>query len=106
MPGTWREYQAAFKTPADAFNPGHSIRAGAWYMQKMRRYWYSPRPEHDRHSLALTSYNWGARNVNNAQKKCGGVLLYSEIIKCVAVKEAREYAPRIWRHYLVQLFGA
>ena len=105
MPGTWGEYQTAFKTTAQAFNAGHSIRAGAWYMSKMRRFWKSPRPEHDRHSLALTSYNWGAGNVNKEQKKCEGALLYKDIAKCMKVKEAKEYAPRIWRHYLALLLG-
>lgn len=106
MPGTWREYQTEFKTLASAFDPAHSIKAGAWYMFKMRRFWSSPRPEYDRHSLALTSYNWGAGNVLKAQKQCADRLLYSEIARCINVTEAQEYAPRIWRHYTALLLGA
>ncbi len=106
MPYTWPEYQKAFNTDASPFHAGHAIRAGAWYMARMRRIWKSPRPESDRFSFMATSYNWGAGNVIKAQKQCGGALLYAQVKPCIKNQEATEYAPRIWARYFRLLTGA
>lgn len=107
MDGTWREANKALKwsPAASQLNPELSIQAAAWYMGKRRADWRSPRPEWDRHSLALASYNAGLGHILKAQRLCGGALLYTEIMAClpqVTGKHAREtqgYAPAIWRHY-------
>lgn len=111
MPATWREYQAAARTGADPFSAAHSITAGAWYMAKQRHIWKTPRPESDRHSLAMASYNAGAGNIIKAQSKCGGRIEYASIIKCLPdvtghhSKETITYVQRIWRYYIVQVLG-
>ncbi|WP_211212251.1 transglycosylase SLT domain-containing protein [Kiloniella laminariae] len=106
MPGTWaqisKELGYGLISPRLA-DP--AINAGAYYMKKLRRSWISKRPEEDRHKLAQASYNAGLGNIIKAQRLCGGVLLYLEIVAClsqVTGKHSREtitYVERIeiWR---------
>jgi soluble lytic murein transglycosylase-like protein len=107
MPGTWRDVEKQLKFPpeASAFAPDLSIEAAAYYMGKLRRMWSAPRPDKDRHSLALASYNAGAGHLINAQKRCGGPNLYQDIAKCLPditghhSKETLTYVERIWRYW-------
>lgn len=114
MPGTWREATPALRIAGDAspFNPELSVQAAAWYMAKLRKVWSSPRPEGDRHRLALASYNAGAGHIIKAQKACGGPMLYEAIMLClpritgpVHSKETAGYAPAIYKHYQKLLLG-
>lgn len=89
-----------------------AIEAGAYYMATLRAVWSSPRPEHDRHSLAMASYNAGTGNMLAAQRACGGALLYDDIMICLPqvtgryAAETIGYAPAIWRWFaLMQLEG-
>ena len=59
MPGTAEEVSKQLGVTVSPFVPEWSIQAAAFYMQRLRRGWSSPRPEIDRHSLALASYNAG-----------------------------------------------
>jgi len=101
MPGTWEEWRQVSGTLAGPHDAGESIKAGAWYMYRQRAIWKSPRPEEDRHNLALASYNGGAGNIIKSQKLCGGPPLYAEIMACLHqvtgrhAKETRGYAPSI-----------
>lgn len=105
MPPTWREWQAFSGTRLGPHDEGQSIQAGAWYMAKQRQIWRSPRPEEDRHNLAMASYNGGAGNIIKAQKLCGGPPLYEAIMACLPqvtgrhAKETQGYAPAIRRIY-------
>lgn len=107
MPPTWREARAAlgFEPGASVYDPLLNIEAGAWYMGRLRKTWRSPRPERDRHSLALASYNAGAGHILRAQRLCGNPSLYDPIMAClpqVTGRHAAEtlgYAPAIYRHY-------
>lgn len=110
MPPTWAEVSRTLGyegvSPHDA-EP--SILAGAYYMSRLRRSWSSPRPERDRHSLAMASYNAGLGSILKSQRRCGGAVLYEPIIACLHhvtgrhAAETRGYAPRIWRHYAAML---
>jgi len=112
MPATWlevsRQLDFGFVDPHAA---EYSILAAAFYMAKMRRIWKSKRPENDRHSLALASYNAGAGNIIKAQRLCGGLLLYSQIITCLPdvtghhSKETITYVKRIWGYYIRMVIG-
>lgn len=101
MPGTWPEWERHQGRRLDPFDPAASIEGGAWYMMRMRGIWTSPRPEQDRHNLALASYNAGAGNIIKAQKRCQGAVLYPAIMACLPAitghhaKETLGYAPRI-----------
>lgn len=105
MPPTWREWQAFSGTHLGPHDEGQAIQAGAWYMAKQRQIWRSPRPEEDRHNLAMASYNGGAGNIIKAQKLCGGPPLYEAIMACLPqvtgrhAKETQGYAPAIRRIY-------
>lgn len=72
MPATWAEVSAQLRLPAGVtpFHAGHAIDAGAYYMQRMRNTWTSPRPEAERRELAQASYNAGAGNILRAQRVC------------------------------------
>ena len=85
MPGTWDQVseQLRFPSGASAFAPKLSIEAAAFYMGRLRAQWSAPRPEQDRHSLALASYNGGLGNILVAQTLCGGANLYPRIITCL-----------------------
>ncbi len=104
MSGTWAGVIGPAKLPPDAsaFVPRLSIEAAAFYMGKLRAEWSSPRPEWDRHSLALASYNAGLGHLLTAQRKCNGAVLYDRIVAClpdVTGRHSREtinYVTSIW----------
>lgn len=112
MPGTWAEVSGKLDFGgAHAFSAKYAIEAGAYYMARLRRNWHAPRPEADRHNLALASYNAGLGNILRAQRHCGGAALYAEIITCLPAitghhaEETQTYIPRIWRHYSLIMIG-
>ncbi|NPD09279.1 transglycosylase SLT domain-containing protein [Vibrio ostreicida] len=101
MPGTWLEVSQQLElqgTPTDA---RLAIPAGAYYMAKLRRVWKWPRPEQDRHNLALACYNAGCGHILKAQQLCGNPSLYPLIMQCLPqvtghhAEETRHYVPRI-----------
>ncbi len=106
MPGTWRDVsrELGFKNVSPHMAKP-AILAGAYYMAKLRQGWRSPRPEADRYSLALASYNAGFGNLLKAQKKSGGKNLYPEIVAYLPKvtgrhsKETTDYVRRIWRYW-------
>lgn len=84
MPGTAREVGAALNESPDAFwLPDVSIRAAGYYMGRLHRTWKAPRPQIDRHMIAMASYNAGAGHLIKAQTLCGNGALYREIIPCL-----------------------
>ncbi|WP_085592176.1 transglycosylase SLT domain-containing protein [Thalassospira sp. MCCC 1A01428] len=105
MPATWRGIIRQGKLPPDAsaFAPRLSIEAAGFYMGKLRAEWSSPRPEWDRHSLALASYNAGLGHLLTAQHKCNGAVLYSRIIPCLPAVTGRHSAETI--NYVTSIWG-
>lgn len=103
MPGTARDifpllgFNALDRKAAEP-----SIRAGCYYMTRLRGAWTAQRPEGDRHRLALASYNAGLGHILAAQRACGGPALYEPIMVClpqITGRHAREtlgYAPAIY----------
>lgn len=106
MPGTWDDMMASMaRGTASRTDADESIERGCYYMARLRRSWSSPRPEVDRHDLAMASYNAGIGHILNAQRACGGPLLYAPIMAClpqitgpVHSRETLGYAPAIRRH--------
>ena len=113
MPETWDEVCNELNYPAgaDPFNTSLNIRAAAFYMRKRIKGWSSPRPDADRISLALASYNAGFGNLLKAQKLAGGVNDYKSIIKqlpAVTGKHSAEtigYVTVIWKYYIELVTG-
>jgi len=111
MPGTWADVSKQLGLGnANPHMAEPAILAGAYYMSKLRRSWSSPRPESDRHSLALASYNAGFGNLLKAQRMCGGGNLYKDIEPCLVrvtghnSKETETYVRRIWRYWMEMMF--
>jgi len=104
MPGTWAQVtkELGWKN-VDPRSPKHSIYAGAYYMQKLRRAWSAPRPDADRHALAQASYNAGLGNILATQRFCGGATGAAAILKCLPqvtgrhATETLTYVERIAR---------
>ena len=82
-----------------------AIPAAAYYMSTLRNTWSTPRPELDRHQLALASYNAGKGNIIKSQRLCDNKILYPDIVEClphVTGKHSEEtftYVERIWEYY-------
>lgn len=106
MPGTWEDVQKGLRIQGDPFDATLNIQFAAFYMSGLRRSWSSPRPERDRHNLAMASYNAGFGNLLRAQRLCDGKLLYDEIIVCLPrvtgrhSKETIDYVKKIRRFYI------
>lgn len=113
MPGTWDDVSRALGFGVVSPHVArYAIEGGAYYMAKLRRTWSSPRPSDDRQKLAQASYNAGAGNLISAQRRCGGALLYAEIIPCLEqvtgprnAHETRTYVERIARWWLMLEVG-
>lgn len=104
MPDTWSQMQRELDFPANAtaYASSYNIQAHAYYMRQLRNQFKKPRPEWDRHSLALASYNAGLGNILKAQQKGGNSLLYAPMAKALPLvtghhsKETTDYVNRIW----------
>lgn len=118
MPGTWNEVTKAMGLGlVDRTTAEVSLQAGAFYMARQRAVWKAPRPEVDRHDLAMASYNAGAGNIIKAQKACAGPQDpsgppgYAAIMAClpqVTGPHAREtlgYAPAIRKWWAMMEAG-
>lgn len=113
MPGTWRDVSKRLDFPdgTSAFAPELSIEAAAFYMSSLRVQWFAPRPDADRHSLALASYNAGLGHLVHAQRKCAGEPLYADIIECLPDVTGRhsdetiKYVKRIWGFWRDMVVG-
>lgn len=84
MPDTFAEIaEKAFpKEKHSIIDPEQSIGCCAFYMNTLFNQWKpSGRTMLDRYCLALASYNAGLGNILDAQKKSGGQMSYSGIIK-------------------------
>ncbi len=112
MPATWQEV-------ARELDLGHvsplmarpAILAGAYYQGKQIAFWSAPRPAADRYSLAAASYNAGAGNILQAQRRCDGANRYRLVIKCLPsvtghhARETTTYVRRIWGYWTQMVVG-
>ena len=110
MPATWRELTGSLGwQAADPFSVELNIEAGAVYMARMRAVWRAPRPERDRHDLAMASYNAGAGNIIKAQKFAGGAMDWPAVAKALPsvtgrhASETLVYVDRINHRWYPQL---
>lgn len=107
MPLTWKQMQGVLGIQGSAYNPETNIQASAYYMSYLRGQFKAERPEYDRHSLALASYNAGLGNILKAQKLAGGSYLYPPMAEQLHRvtgrhhKETLTYVNRIWEYHLI-----
>lgn len=105
MPATWVDMQKELGFDGLPTEPNLAIPAGAYYMAKLRAVWKMPRPEQDRHNLAMACYNAGCGNIIKAQRLCGDPNDFVSIMQCLPsvtghnAKETLDYVPRIRRIY-------
>lgn len=106
MPDTWSQVskELGFPVGTKAYASSYNIQAHAYYMNYLRSQFKKPRPEVDRHSLALASYNAGLGNILKAQAKGGNSLLYEPMAKALPQVtgkhsiETTTYVKRIWEY--------
>lgn len=106
MPDTWGDMQRQLGFKGSAYSPALNLQAQAYYMRNLRGQFKAPRPEYDKHSLAMASYNAGLGNILKAQRYEGS-LMYAPMINSLPrvtghhSKETRGYVQRIWRYIAI-----
>lgn len=104
MPDTWEQMQRELKFQGDVMNPSLNIQAQAYYMDKLHSQFKKPRPESDKYSLALASYNAGLGNILKAQQVAGNTLYWQPTSEALCkvtghhCKETNGYVERIWTY--------
>ena len=105
MPATWKQMvrELGMDSGSDAFNPALNIQATTYYMAKLRANFKAPRPEWDKHSLAMASYNSGLGNILKAQAYTGSIMYRPMIDNLHRVTghlhlETKNYVERIWEY--------
>ena len=71
MPATFKEIAERSGIKGQPFDPETNLMSGAWYMARQRAIFKAPRPDFERHNLAMAAYNCGAGNVIKAQRLAG-----------------------------------
>ncbi len=94
MPATCNEVFSRLGWQCEPLNADKSIRAGAFYMSRLRRIWRARRSESDRRKWAQCSYNYGAGNCIKAQARCGNNRSIDNAMSCLP-QETKTYINRI-----------
>jgi soluble lytic murein transglycosylase-like protein len=101
MPATFKEIAEKSGIKGSAFDPEVNLMSGAFYMARMRNTFKSPRPDFERHNLAMASYNAGAGNIIKAQRLAGNPAEWQPVAEQLHLvtgkhaKETRDYVTKI-----------
>lgn len=110
MPGTMKDITRLSGITGSAFDPEIGIMAGAFYMARQRAIFRAPRPEQDRHNLAMGAYNAGAGNIIKAQRLVGNPPEWEPVAAALPqvtgrhAKETQDYVVKIranFKRYLL-----
>ena len=71
MPATFKEIAERSGIKGQPFDPETNLMSGAWYMARQRAIFKAPRPDFERHNLAMAAYNAGAGSIIRAQRLAG-----------------------------------
>ena len=111
MPATMRDISRLSGILGSAYDPEIGIAAGAFYMAKQRAIFSAPRPDFERHNLAMASYNAGAGNIIKAQRLAGNPPEWQPVadkLPQVTGRHANEtinYVKRIRQYHKNYLLG-
>ena len=98
MPATCNEVFKQLGFECQPYDANKSIRAGAFYMSRLRKIWRARRPESDRRAWTQCSYNYGAGNCIKAQAQCGNHRSIEQSMSCLP-NETQTYINRIKRYF-------
>lgn len=110
MPATFREISERAGIRGNPYDPVTNLRAGAFYMSRQRAAFKAPRPDFERHNLALGAYNAGLGNIIKAQKMAGNPAEWDPVAEKLPLvtgrhaKETIDYVKKIrsfHRAYLI-----
>jgi len=110
MPTTFSEIGQRSGIKGNPFDPEVNLMAGAWYMNRQRAIFKEPRPDFERHNLALAAYNAGAANVIRAQRLAGNPKEWQPVADKLHLvtgshsMETKDYVAKIrsfYRAYLI-----
>ena len=105
MPATFAEIAKKSGIAGSPFDPEVNLMAGAWYMARMRNTFKAPRPEHEKHNLAMASYNAGAGHIIKAQRLAGNPAEWQPVADKLHLvtgkhaEETRNYVSTIQKYY-------
>lgn len=105
MPATFADIGRKAGIKGNPFDPEVNLMAGAFYMAMMRSAFKVPRPDFERHNLALGSYNAGLGNIIKAQEIAGSPIEWQPVADALPkvtgrhAKETIDYVSKIRRYY-------
>lgn len=111
MPATMRDISRLSGILGSAYDPEIGIAAGSFYMAQQRAIFRAPRPDFERHNLAMAAYNAGAGSIIKAQALAGNPAEWQPVadkLHLVTGKHAREtrdYVTKINRYYRAMLLS-
>lgn len=112
MPATMRDISRLSGILGSAYDPEIGIAAGAFYMAQQRAIFRAPRPDFERHNLAMAAYNAGAGSIIKAQKLAGNPPEWQPVadkLHLVTGRHSHEtigYVKRIRQFHKAYLLGA
>jgi len=110
MPATFSEIGRKSGIEGNPFDPEVNLMAGAFYMASQRQMFKAPRPDTERHNLAMAAYNAGAGNIIKAQRLAGNPADWQKVADKLPMvtgrhaKETTDYVKKIrsfYRAYLI-----
>jgi soluble lytic murein transglycosylase-like protein len=111
MPQTFKEIAEKSGIKGNVFDPEINLMRGSWYMARMRNIFKAPRPDRERHNLAMASYNAGAGHIIKAQQLAGNPAEWQPVADKLHLvtgkhaEETRNYVTKINRYYRVMLIS-
>ena len=101
MPATFKEIAERSGIKGQPFDPETNLMSGAWYMARQRAIFKAPRPDFERHNLAMAAYNAGAGSIIRAQRLAGNPAEWQPVADQLHLitgrhaKETRDYVTKI-----------
>ena len=111
MPATFKEIAERSGIKGQPFDPETNLMSGAWYMARQRAIFKAPRPDFERHNLAMAAYNAGAGSIIRAQRLAGNPAEWQPVADQLHLitgrhaDETRNYVIKIRRYHRAMLIS-